>query len=236
MQRRTLRTITGALLAGSGALMGAASWQRWAGVCGWGELDSAGCLERQDHLYDVLSPAAPWEPVGVAAELAGASLLVLAAALVLLPWALTGRRPGHVSALAVAGAAVAATAIGVATLRSGIAGEVVEPIGGDVVFWVWLLLTPALLVHLAVLARAWRRAAAVLLVLAAPLVAWFSYALGPYDARPWWEGVSGLLVVAAGVCVVGAVPAGRRGGASGAEHGLATSAAGREQAPASHVP
>ena len=118
MQLRVLRTTTGALLAGSGALMAAASWQRWAGVCGWGDVDSAGCLERQDHRYDVLAPAAPWEPVGIASELAGASLLVLAAALVLLPWALTGRRPGPVSTVAVAGAAVGSAARAPARARS----------------------------------------------------------------------------------------------------------------------
>ena len=30
----------------------------------------------------------------------------------------------------------------------------------------------------------------------------FSYAVGPYDARPWWEAVSGLLLVGAGLCLV----------------------------------
>lgn len=231
MQLRGLRTTTGALLTGSGALMAAASWQRWAGVCGWGDVDSAGCLERQDHRYDVLAPSAPWEPVGIAPELAGASLLVLAVALLLLPWALTGRRPGPVSAVAVAGAAVGSAAMGVTALGSGLSGEVVEPVGGDVTIWVWLLLTPVVLVHLAVLAHGWRRTAAVLLVLGAPPVALFSYAVGPYDARPWWEAVSGLLVVAAGACVVGAGPAGRRPDGAGSSPASSTSRAGREEVP-----
>ena len=42
--------------------------------------------------------------------------------------------------------------------------------------------------------------------MASPLVAGFTYAVGSYDARPWWEAVSGLLtVVAGGVLTAGAV-------------------------------
>jgi hypothetical protein len=45
----------------------------------------------------------------------------------------------------------------------------------------------------------------VLLILASPLVAFFTYAIGPFDARPWWEAVSGLLTCAAGTCLLVAV-------------------------------
>ena len=82
----------------SGALMYTASWQRWAGACRWGDAESNRCLSRQDHLYDFVAPTGPWEPVGDAAQLAGWSLLFLAFAFDLLPWALTGRRPGVYSA------------------------------------------------------------------------------------------------------------------------------------------
>ena len=119
---RVLRVGAGVLLAASGALMYAASWQRWAGACPWGDVEGALCTSRQDHLYDFVAPTAPWEPVGDAAQLAGWSLLVLALAFVLLPWALTGRRPGAVSAAALVGAVLALGAVGVATLRSGLAG------------------------------------------------------------------------------------------------------------------
>ena len=133
MALRVLRAGAAVLLAASGALMYAASWQRWAGACPWGDVDSVPCSTRQNHLYDFVAPTAPWEPVGGAAQLAGWSLLVLALAYVLLPWApaLTGRRPGVVSAAALVGAVLALGAVGVATLRSGLAGSVVHPISND---------------------------------------------------------------------------------------------------------
>ena len=39
--------------------------------------------------------------------------------------------------------------------------------------------------------RGWPLAAAIALILAAPLVAAVSYAIGPFDAQPWWEAVPG---------------------------------------------
>lgn len=219
MTMNFLRAGVGVLLGVSGTLLGTASWQRWADVCAWGEGGSRQCLERQDHRYDVVVPGAPWEPVGAAAELAGLSLLVLALVFVLLPWTLAGRRPGVGSVALQVGVVLSLAAVGVGVLRSGLTGEVVDPVSGDVALWGWLLLTPVFVVHLAVVARGWGRAAAVLLVLASPLVAWFSYAVGPYDARPWWEAVSGLLVVGAGVCLLVAAVLERAGGPSYASRG-----------------
>ncbi|HQR27801.1 MAG TPA: hypothetical protein PLP61_12255 [Nocardioides sp.] len=204
MALRVLRVGVGALLGASGALMYAASWQRWAGVCPWGDVEGGACSSRQDHLYDFVAPTAPWEPVGIAAQLAGWSLLVLALALVPLPWALTGRRPGAVSAVALGGAVLAVGAVGVATLRSGLTGSVVEPISPELAGLVAALVPPALLVRFAVVSRGWTLAAAVWLVLATPLVAAFTYAVGPYDAQPWWEAISGLFTVTAGLCLLGA--------------------------------
>jgi hypothetical protein len=55
----------------------------------------------------------------------------------------------------------------------------------------------------AVAARGWAAtAAAVSLFLASPLVAAFTYAIGPYDARPWWEAISGVLTATAGLCLL----------------------------------
>ena len=68
---------------------------------------------------------------------------------------------------------------------------------------------PILIIRFAVAARAWARAASVLLVLSMPVVAAFSYAVGPYDAQPWWEGVSGILVAGAALCLL-ASAVGRR--------------------------
>src|SRR5688572_32324946 len=108
--------------------MYAASWQRWAGACPWGDVDGALCTIRQDHLYDFVVPTAPWEPVGDAAQLAGWSLLVLALAYVLLPWAPHRPPAGRRLRSALVGAVLALGAVGVATLRSGLAGSVVPPI------------------------------------------------------------------------------------------------------------
>lgn len=219
MSLRVLRVGVGVLLAASGVLMCLASWQRWAGACPW--VGGGGrCDFLQDHRYDFIAPTAPWEPVGDAAQLAGWSMLVLALAFVPLPWALTGRRPGVVSAVAWAGAVLGLAAVGVATLRAGLAGTVVHPILPDLTLLMWGLVTPALLVRFAIDSRGWPLAAAVSTVLSTPLVATFSYAVGPYDARPWWEAISGLLTVAAGVCLLGSAvlssPTRARGG--GARH------------------
>lgn len=204
MALRVLRVGAGVLLGVSGAPMCAASWQRWADACPWGEVEGALCSERQDHLYDFIAPTAPWEPVGEAAQLAGWSLLVLALAFVLLPWALTGRLPGVTAAAALVGAVGALGVVGVATLRSGLAGSVVQPVPFDLVLCAWLLLPLGLLVWFAVATHGWSLAATVCLILATPSVAAFSYAVGSYDARPWWEAISGLLTATAGLCLLGA--------------------------------
>ncbi|WP_146146190.1 hypothetical protein [Geodermatophilus tzadiensis] len=156
-----------------------------------------------DHLYDFLPPQEPWLPAGAAAQLAGASLLVLAIALLPLPWALTGRRPGLPSVAALLATVLSVTDVGLAALRSGLEGTVVSPVGSNVTIWCWLLLPPLLFAGVAVFARGWASgAAAVLLILASPLVAFFSYAIGPWDAQPWWEAISGLLTGAAGAFVL----------------------------------
>lgn len=211
MALRVLRVGVAVLLGASGSLMYAASWQRWAGACPWGEGETDRCLLRQDHRYDVLWPSVPWEPVGDAAQLAGWSLLVLAVAFLALPWAVTGRRPNLVSATALGGVVLALVAVGVATLRSGLTGSLVRPVAPDVTLQVWFLVSPALLVWFAITASGgWSRAAAAWLVLASPFAALLSYAQGPYDAQPWWEAISGVLTVAAGLSLLGAAVLGSR--------------------------
>ena len=200
MALRALRAAVGVLLGVSGALLYAASWQRWAGACPW-RGGGALCDIRQAHRYDFVLPGAGWEPVGDAAQLAGGSLLALAVAFALLPWGLTGRWPGVVSAVALVGAVLAQGAVGVATLRSGLSGSAVDPILGDLAVTVWFIVPPVLLVRFAFASRGWTVAAAVWLILATPLVATV-YALGPYDARPWWEAISGVLIMTAGLCLL----------------------------------
>ncbi|MGR7027017.1 hypothetical protein [Geodermatophilus sp. URMC 62] len=142
-------------------------------------------------------------PAGVAAQLAGASLLVLAIALLPLPWALTGRKPGIPSAVALLATVLIVMGVGLAALRSGLEGTVVSPVGSNVTIWLWLLVPPLLFAGVAVVSRGWASgAAAVLLILASPLVAFVTYAIGPWDAQPWWEATSGLLTCGAGACVL----------------------------------
>jgi len=205
MALRIVRVVVGLLLGVAGSLMYAASSQRWAGACPWvGGVDETLCAVRQSHLYDFLVPAPPWEPVGTAAQLAGWSLLVLALAFAPLPWALLGRRPDIASAVTVLCVVLATGAVGVAVLRSGLTMSVVEPVGAGVTLFVWTLVPPVLLVRFAIAARGWALGATVTLILATPLVASLSYAIGPFDAQPWWEAVSGLFTAAAGLCLLGA--------------------------------
>ena len=201
---RILRVWVATTLMASGGLLYAASWQRWAGACPWrGDQETQRCETRMDHLYDFLPPLEPWMPAGVAAQLAGASLLVLAVAVLPLPLALTGRKPGLASAGALLATVLILISVGLAALRSGLKGAVVSPAAPDITIWLWLLAPPFLFGYLAVLSRGWASgAAAVLLILASPLVAFFSYAIGPFDSRPWWEAVSGVLTFGAGACML----------------------------------
>ena len=201
---RIVRVWVATTLMASGGLLFAASWQRWAGACPWGgDHETQECETRMDHLYDFLPPVEPWMPAGVAAQLAGASLLVLAVALLPLPWALTGRKRGLASAAALVATVLILIGVGLATLRSGLDGAVVSPVALDFTIVLWVLVPPFLFGYLAVLSSGWASgAAAVLLILASPLVAFFTYAIGPWDARPWWEAISGLLTCGAGACVL----------------------------------
>ena len=204
MVLRIVRVGAATTLMASGALLYAASWQRWAGACPWGvDQETRACETRMDHLYDFLPPLEPWMPAGAAAQLAGASLLVLAVALLLLPWALTGRKPGLASTLAALATVLIVGGVGLAALRSGLHGAVVTPVAPDVTIRLWVLVPPLLFGYLGLRSRGWPSvAAAMLLILASPLVAAFTYAIGPWDAQPWWEAISGLLTCGAGACVL----------------------------------
>jgi hypothetical protein len=210
MPLRILRVAVGLLLVAAGALMYAASWQRWAGACGWGQTEGDPCLTRQDHRYDFVAPTVPWEPVGTAAQLAGASLLVLAIAFALLPWALIGRRPGRIATVVLAGAVLAQVAVGAATLASGLSGSVVRPVTAALAVYLWLLWPPALLARFAFSSRGWTLATCIALALGTPLVAAVSYAVGPYDAQPWWEAISGVFTATGGICLLVAAVLGTR--------------------------
>lgn len=81
----------------------------------------------------------------------------------------------------------------------------VAPAAGDLALSLWLWVPPVLLIRFAVAAaRGWPMAAGIWLVFATPIAAAFSYSVGPYDAQPWWEALSGVLTVAAGLSLLGA--------------------------------
>lgn len=199
---RFLRAGVGLLLGFSGALMCTASAQRWAGACAWGDNYSELCDLRQDHLYDFIAPEAPWEPIGTAAQLAGVSLLVLALAYVLLPWALNGRRPEAIVGVVWAIGVAALVSVGVATLISGLTGIAVHPVGDGLALFAWYFVPAPLLIWFSLNAHGLTAAAGVALVLSSPFVAAAMYGIGPYDARPWSEAIRGTLTTTAGVLLL----------------------------------
>jgi hypothetical protein len=214
--------LTSTLLAVSGVFTVAASAQRWWPACRIGAFDSNRCPELQDHLYDYINPSDPerpvdgnaaWVPLGSAAELHGVGMLVLAVAVLLLPWVLAGRWPGWkltIAALVVsAGVAVAA----LPTLLSGLEGEAVS------LPHMWLpqvllvLGIPALLIVSAMRATPGPRRVemarwTVVLCLAVAnnmmvtyLMAMVILMYGSYDTTPWTEAIGGVLLIGASIAL-----------------------------------
>jgi len=215
--RPLLRWAPPLLLVLAAGLWAAAALERWWPACRPGQLASQGCVLLQDHRYDYVAPSAPWEPVGRAAEYAGAGHLLLAAALV----CLAVGRARWVALMA--GVPAAATAgVGVAALTSGAVGRPVGQGVGVVALLVWALAGPPLVVAVCA-ARRRRGAQAVsgwvtgaLLALATPVPDYLltpSFGEIPYDT-PVWSGVVGAvaLLLAAGSSAVAAGWSGPRKG------------------------
>lgn len=127
-------------------------------------------------------------------------------------------------------AALTYAGVGTATLRSGLSGEDVDPLLGNAAFLLWFWVPTPVLAWAAVRSRGWARASAVFLILASPLVMTFSYAIGPYDANPWYEAYSGVLTAAAGLCLLVAAVLPARPGRSAVD---GDSAAGPVRSPGS---
>lgn len=207
---RPVTALTGAVLVAAGALLHAASSQRWAGACPYlGSDESPLCVRRQDHVHDVLVMGPAAEPLGAAAPLAGAALVLVALALALLPWAVVTRPHRLLIATALASAVAYADA-GVAGLRTGLGDEVVAPVLGAPAVAAWMLLPPLVYGWVVALTRGWARAGAMALVLTAPLVMFLSYGLGSFDAAPWYEAWCGWLTALAGACLLVAAARGGR--------------------------
>ena len=151
MAVRVMRALIAVALVASGVLFQVSSWQRWSGYCLWGpQKQPWRCDERMDHRYEVVFVGGQWEPIGSASELAGVGLLLVASALLLLPWVLIEGRPGLWLVTAAGVAALIVTNVGLATLRSGLTREVVEPAAGGWDVFTHLLAVPtAVLIWLA---------------------------------------------------------------------------------------
>jgi hypothetical protein len=217
-----LRITVAVALAGAAALTYAATWQRWWPACPRGGFDSDACVRLQSHEYDFQLPGDPWVPLGQAAELYGGALLALAVAAALLPTVLRPDRPAagggwwRVFATLVAVIPAGSLALlGIATLRSGLAGEAVSMPGTSLALLIWCLAWPACLTALAAAAPGVRpeRAlpVAVLLGFATPVPTLLI--LGPafagytsYDTAPWSEAASVPLLLAAAVAVLFVAP------------------------------
>ena len=199
------RSVVGAatLLGASGLLTVAAAAERWWPSCGLGSFDTDACLRVQDDAYDSMG----------AAELQGLGLLLLAAAVVLLPAVLTGRRQATPVNLATWVVAGGVAAVAVVTWLSGRAGEVVTVPGLWVGAVLWLVAFPVLVICLAATGgpapgrgEAGRWALVAFLVASNPLgdLVLTPLLLGytSHDTTPWTGAVSGLFLMAAAATVV----------------------------------
>lgn len=208
------------MLAAAGALMVAASAQRWWPACRLGSFDSGACPGLQDDAYDFVLPLDPSVAVGAATQLQGVALLFLAGAALLLPAALTGRPVAWALRLAAVSVSIGIAVIGVVTWHAGRTGEVVALPGTTLAGALWVLGLPCLALAAAAAAEPARRsrdvarwAVAGSLVAGSPVVTTLFLApmlLGysSYDTTPWTEAVSGAFLVAAALCLL---PAGHLG-------------------------
>ena len=203
-----------ALLAASGVLAIAGSAQRWWPACQIGAFDSGECWGLQDDAYDYTYPSSSWTPVGMAAELHGIGMLLLAVAVLLLPGILLGRRPGLVLSISAVVVAVATAVVAAAQWRSGFEGQVVPVPGSGVAVTLSWLGLPALVIALAVSTvlhpplvsppqRVWTGRLVVMACLVAnnPIFHFVAASIlvgyTSYDTNPWSEAVGGLLLVVA---------------------------------------
>jgi hypothetical protein len=181
MTSTRVRVLLALLLAGSGALAVAASAQRWWSACGLTGFDTAACLREQDHAQDL-------------AVRGDVSLLLLAAAVALLPLLGARRAAGVWAAAAVPAASLALLTVPGLPSAVSVTAVAVWMLGWPVpvafallgVRRGWLLV--ALLVATTPLAQ----------LLLVPLVTGYA----SYDTAPWSEAVLGLTTLAAAMSLV----------------------------------
>ena len=199
------------LLAAAGVLAIAAAAQRWWSACEIGAFDTSSCLRLQGNDYNYTVPSDSWVPVGSAAELQGVAMLFLAIAVLLLPAALTGRRPRLVLSIAAVVVSVGIAVSAAVTWLSGYAGQVVTMPGMWLPVMLWWLGLPALVAASAASAgpvpvrvgvQRWAVVACVLAstpplpqLFVAPMLFFYQ----SHDIIPWSEAVGGMLLIGASV-------------------------------------
>ena len=210
--------VASVLLVLSGTAAIAAAAERWWPACPAGEFDSRECLLLQDHLYDQMPPAVPWEPLGLAPELHALSLVLLATAVTSLALLVARPLPQRSirAAICLAHAPVVTSMllVAAATWASGREDRVVEApfaaVLGWALGWMVLTLTAALAEGLHDRPRHWLLVVLAILVLASPfpqlMLAPAFVGYMSHDTAPWSDGgVAGVLLVLTGlVCAWGA--------------------------------
>jgi hypothetical protein len=207
--------VVGLLLLASAALQIQASLQRWV-VARAGR--PAGDVSIEDHRYDYGMPSGSWEPIGTAAQVHGAGLILLAAGVAAFGWVLPrGRR--RLKASSIVAIAVPSLLLGINGVIAGLTGQVTGI--GDVTAFLSLvnLLGFVGLAALVSDATTTRRAEAWVgaFLFGSSPVGYFiaTFVIAPilhgdtsYATTPWTETVIGTTTAAAGLAaLLAALPA-----------------------------
>lgn len=197
--------IMGVLLLASAVLQIQASLQRW--VTARRGL-APGDISIEDHRYDYDLPGVSWEPIGSAAQVYGAGLILLAAGILVLGRVIRGRR--WLKVFSIVAIAVPFMLLGVHAVIAGLTGHVtsIGDAGG-----LLLIINVLGFVGLAVLLgdhttttpmEAWVG----VFLFGSSLAGYFvaSFLIAPvlngdtsYDTTPWTETVIGAMTAAAGI-------------------------------------
>ena len=205
--------VTSTLLAVSGVVTVVASLQRWG--CRIGVFPAANneCGMREDHLYEYVNPGVSPVPLASAAELHGAGMLILAVAVLVLPWVLAGRWPGWMLTIAAVVVAAGVAASALPTLLSGLEREAVSLPNLWLPGILLLLGLPALLIVSAwratpgprrVQTARWTTVTCLSVANNMGITYFMSMVIFMYsswDMNPWTETIGGVLLVGAAVCL-----------------------------------
>ncbi len=222
MERRTAaRAVVCLLLAGSGGVAIAADAQRWW-PCRPYDFDAPACARRQSDFFDYVAPNASWIPIGTAAQVAGIGMLLLAAAVLVLPRVLSPEAPRWLARALGVLMSCGVAVVGAVTWLGGQAGRPVAEALVRPAFAVWILgwLLALLVLFVLVVIDSgrlrWRLALLTLLGCLVPsitlLLDALLFAYWSYDANPWTDAVGGACsILAAGALWLGTSPDRMRG-------------------------